>query len=144
MPFRIAIDVTSKRVQILLRLTRIWILLAIVGFLQPARPGPLVGLHREIHWLVFAGAAFLLLLLSRTRRQELCSVTVTFFLGLSLEYLQHLVYHHTMEWLDVRDDALAILVTLALYRSAVKYKAALRLSPASAHPHAARNLQSRA
>ena len=114
----------AKRAQMIRRIAQAWILLLIVGSLQPARPGPVVGFHREIHWLVFAGAAFLLLLLSRTRRHELCSVSGTFLLGLSLEYVQHFVYRNNMEWPDVRDDALAILVALALYRLAAKYKAA--------------------
>jgi hypothetical protein len=37
-----------------------------------------------------------------------------------LEYLQHLIYHKATEWFDVRDDALAILVALAVYWLAVR------------------------
>jgi hypothetical protein len=98
------------------RIAQVWILLLIVGSLNPARPALVVGLHREIHWMAFGGAAFLLLLLSRNRRQEIRSVIAVFLLGLSLETLQHLIYRNTMEWRDVRDNALAILVTFALYR----------------------------
>ena len=105
-----------KREKILLRLTRLWILVLIVGSLQPARPAPVVGLHREIHWLAFGGVAFLLLMVSRNRRQEIRGVIVMCLLGLSLEYLQHLLYRHAMEWRDVRDDTLAIVAPLALYR----------------------------
>ena len=105
-----------KREQIILRIAQAWILLLIVGSLQPARPGPVVGLHREVHWLAFAGAAFLLFSLSRSRIQEICSVVAVFLLGLSLEFLQHLIYRGALEWWDVRDDTLAILVALALYR----------------------------
>ena len=41
-----------------------------------------------------------------------------FLLGLSLEYLQHLIYRNPMEWRDVRDDTLAILAAFALYQFA--------------------------
>ena len=78
------------------------------------------GLHREIHWLAFAGAAFLLLLLSRNRREEILGVLGTCFLAISLEYLQHRIFvpHDPMEWHDVRDDALGVMLALALYRLA--------------------------
>jgi hypothetical protein len=105
-----------KREQIILRIAQAWILLLIAGSLQPARPGPVVGLHREAHWLAFAGAAFLLLALSRNRLQQICSAIALFLLGFSLEYLQHLIYRGPMEWWDVRDDTLAIFFALAVYR----------------------------
>src|SRR6266849_2488245 len=127
MPWRIYIGIL-KSPRIIRRLTMAWLLLMVVGSLQPARllevagflrsaglrvaigslqpasplaaagalqpagPGPVVDLHRQIHWLAFGGAAFLLLLLSRNRRQEIRSVIATCLLGLSLEYLQHLIY----------------------------------------------------
>jgi hypothetical protein len=120
-------------------------LLVAVGSLRPASPGPVLDLHREIHWLAFGGAALLLLLGSRNRRQEIRSVIAVFLLGLSLEYLQHLIYHNPMEWDDVGDDALAILAVLALYRLAGTCKAAClarhcaatgRRSLAALHPPA--------
>jgi hypothetical protein len=70
----------------------------IVVSLQAARPGPVVGVHREIHWLAFAVATFLLLLLSENHRPEIRSAIGAFLLDLSLEYLQHLIYHNPMEW----------------------------------------------
>ena len=73
-----------------------------------------MGLHREIHWLAFAVATFLLLLLCRNRRQEIESAIGVFVLGLSLEYLQHLIYRNPMEWWDVRDDSFAIFAAFAL------------------------------
>jgi len=113
-----------KREQIIGRVAQAWLLLLVVGSLGPARPGPVVGLglHREIHWLAFGGAAYLLLLLSRTRRQEMRAIFCTCLLGLSLEYLQHLIYRNVMEWWDVRDDALAILAAYALYRMYSRYR----------------------
>jgi hypothetical protein len=96
-------------------------------FQKAAGPGPVIVLHREIHWLVFGGATFLLLLGSRNHRQELRSAFAMCLLGLSLEYLQYVIYHiDAIEWPDVLDDVLAILVALALYWLAGTCKAAFR------------------
>ena len=108
---------------------QVWLILLIVGSLQPARPSLVTGFHREIHWLAFAGATFLLLLLSRNRRQEIWSAVGVFLLGLSLECLQHLLYRSPMEWWDARDDALSIIAAFALYQFLGAPK------PASAPPH---------
>ena len=123
-----------NRQPIVRRLTPIWILLLVAGSLQPARLALLGGLHRPLHWLVFSGTAFLLLLAARNLRQELCGVAAACLLGLSLECLQHLIYRNPMEWRDVRDDGLAVLLALALYRLAVTGRAALlaKCSAASA------------
>ncbi len=130
MPLIIALDGAWTRTFIR-RFAQVWFLLVVVGSLQPARPVMLVGLHgaslhRHIHWLAFAGATSLLLLLSRNRRQEIQGVVATFLLGLSLEYLQHFIYRNAMEWYDVRDDALAILAAFTLYRLAAAGKTVLR------------------
>jgi len=93
----------------------IWIALLIIGSLQPVRPGVVIGHHRQVHWVAFAGAALMLFSLARTRRQEALGALAMFFLGVSIEVLQHLIYRHSMEWRDIRDDGLAILVALALY-----------------------------
>ena len=76
------------------------------------------GYHREIHWLAFAGGALLLFLLCSTRRQEILRAFAIFALGLSLEVLQHLIYRNPLEWRDIFDDGIAILVAFALYRLA--------------------------
>jgi hypothetical protein len=73
-----------------------------------------IEIHRGVHGLVFAGAAFLLLSLSKTRHQEIQTAIAVCLIGLCLEYLQHLIYHSGMEWWDVRDDTLAILAVFAL------------------------------
>jgi NhaP-type Na+/H+ or K+/H+ antiporter len=93
-----------------------------------------VGHHRGIHWLAFAGAAVLLLLLSRNRRQEIRSVIGVCLLGLTLEYVQHLIYRNIMEWWDVRDDALAVLAAFMLYRLAGTCGAAFAVTPSAAVP----------
>jgi hypothetical protein len=108
---------------------QVWLILLIVGSLQPARPSLVIAYHRELHWLAFAGAAFLVLLLSRNRRQEIRSAIAVFLLGLSLECLQHLLYRNPIEWWDARDDALSIIAAFALYQFLGAPK------PASAPPH---------
>ena len=110
---------------VLIRIVTIaWLTFLIVGSLQPARPSVVKSVHREIHWLGFAGPAILQFIVSRTRRQEVLSAFAIFLLGLSLEVLQHLIYRNSMEWLDVRDDGLAILAAFALYHLAGACKAA--------------------
>lgn len=110
-------------------LVSVWLALLIAGSLQPARPSIVIGVHREIHWVAFAGAAFLLFSLSRSRRQEILRAGSIFFLGLSLEVVQHLANRNRMEWRDIADNALAILVALALYRLSGAWKPAPDPSP---------------
>jgi hypothetical protein len=104
---------TSRTV--LQTVTAVWIALLVAGSLQPARPRIVRGVHREIHWVAFAGAAFLLSSLSASRRKEILGALAIFLLGISLEVLQHLIYRHGMEWWDIGDDGLAVLVAVALY-----------------------------
>jgi hypothetical protein len=100
----------------LLLITRLWFLFLLLASLQPVRPGPVHDFHRELHWLAFAMAAFLLFALSRSRRQAICGAIAAFTFGLCLEFLQHLIYRNPMEWWDVRDDAFAVLGAFAIYR----------------------------
>lgn len=94
----------------------VWIALLIAGSLQPARPSVVTSHHRLIHWVAFAGAALLLLLLSKTRLREILGALAIFFLGVSLEVVQHLIYRNQLEWRDIGDDGAAILAAFALYR----------------------------
>jgi hypothetical protein len=103
-------------------IAKIWFALLIVGSLQPARPDIVVLAHREIHWVAFGGAAFLLFSLSQTRRQEILRACIIFFLASSLEVIQHLINRNRMEWRDVRDDGFAILAAFALYLLAGAWK----------------------
>jgi len=100
----------------------VWLALLIAGSLQPARPGGFHFIHREIHWLAFAGASLLLFLLSRTRTQETLRAIAILLLGFCLEFAQHLIYRNPVEWRDVRDDALAILLAFVLYRLTGSWK----------------------
>jgi hypothetical protein len=126
-----------KREQIILRVTQLWTLLLIVGSLQPARPAPIVGLHRELHWLAFGGTAVLLLLLSQTRRRQIGSLLATLLLGLTLEYLQHLIYRNAIEWRDVRDDSAAVGAAFTLYCLAIACKVTFTTSIANPASHLA-------
>lgn len=110
---------------------RIWLALLIVGSLQPARPGILKGNHRPVHYVAFAGATLLLLASAYTRRQKVLSAIGVFFLGISLEFLQHLIYRNPMEWRDIGDDGLAILAALALYYLTGAWKPGLGQTPQS-------------
>lgn len=94
----------------------VWIALLVVGSLQPSRPSTVKSLHREIHWVAFAGAALLLFALSKTRRREILRACTVFLLGVSLEIAQHLIYRNHLEWQDIADDGLAILAAFILYR----------------------------
>jgi hypothetical protein len=95
-----------------------WFVLLIVGSLQPVRPKIIVAFHREVHWIVFGVAALILFALSETRREEIRGAFMLSFLCLSLELGQHLANRQPLEWSDIRDDSLAIAVTLVLYRLA--------------------------
>jgi hypothetical protein len=110
-------------------LAKVWIAVLIVGSLQPARPLIVKGVHSELHWVAFGGAAFLLYCLAETRRQEILRAFSMFFLGLTLEVTQYLMNQYQMEWHDVRDDGLAILAAFALYRLTGAWKPASDPNP---------------
>lgn len=109
-----------KHAQLIRRITQAYVFLLILGSLQPKRLPSLVGLHRQIHWLAFASGTFLLFLLARNLRQAAQGAVVAFALGFSLEWVQHLIYHTAIEWLDLIDDGGAILVTFAVYWFAIR------------------------
>lgn len=100
----------------------VWIALLVVGSLQPSRPGVVQAFHREIHWGAFAGTSLLLFALSKTRRREILGACAIFLLGVSLEVAQHLIYRNPVEWHDIADNFVAILVAFALYRLTGSWK----------------------
>jgi hypothetical protein len=101
---------------VLRTVTSLWLVLLIVGSLQPARPRIVTGVHRQLHWVAFAGAVLLLLSLSRARSQDVLRAFAVFSLGVSLELLQHLIYRNPIEWHDIKDNGVAVFVAFALYR----------------------------
>jgi hypothetical protein len=122
---------------LLIRIVTIaWLTFLIAGSLQPARPSVVKSVHREIHWLGFAMPAILQFIISRTRREEALRGFAIFSVGVALEILQHLMYGIRMEWVDVRDDGIAILAGFALYHLTGAYKARVlsaSVPPASSH-----------
>ena len=102
----------------LTRILQMWIFLFAAGSLQPFRPKGLhaAGPHRALHIGVFAGTALVLVALSEGRRQKLGRAFALAGLGLFLEFAQHIFYRNPMEWWDVRDDTLAIVLAYASYQ----------------------------
>ena len=100
----------------------VWIVLLVAGSLQPSRPGALLPFHRAIHWVAFAGTSLLIFALSKTRRHEVLGGLTIFLLGVSLEVAQHLIYRNHLEWHDIADNSLAVLVAFALYRMTGAWK----------------------
>ena len=72
--------------------------------------------------VVARAASLLLFLLSRTRTQETLRAIAILCLGFCLEFAQHLIYRNPVEWRDVRDDAIAILLAFTLYRLTGSWK----------------------
>jgi hypothetical protein len=99
-----------------------WLALLIVASLQPIRPVIVKSNHRPLHYVAFAGAAFLLYSLSRKRRREIQGALAIFLLCFALEFLQHLIYRTHFEWTDVVDDGVAILAAYVLYRLSGAWK----------------------
>jgi len=96
----------------------VWLAFLIAGSVQPVRPDFVKTNHRLTHYVAFAGAAVLLLWVSPSRRQEILRAGFAFLLGLSLELAQHLLYRNPVEWRDIVDDALAVLLVFTLHRLA--------------------------
>ncbi len=99
-----------------------WLAFLIVASLQPIRPVIVKSNHRPLHYVAFAGAAFLLLSLSRTRRREILGALAIFLLCCALELLQHVIYRTNFEWSDLVDDGIAILAACVLYRLSGAWK----------------------
>jgi hypothetical protein len=105
----------------------IWISCVIAGSLMPtsmkvaigttksgpieARPASL--LHRVFHFGSFYGAAFLVLLLASSRKQEFLAAGAITGLAIGVEASQHFIMGYPLfEWWDVRDDAIGIVMAL--------------------------------
>ena len=67
--------------------------------------------HRLYHFVAFGSTALLLLLVAATRGEQFAAVAGTILLGVSLEYVQHWVFHGALEWWDIRDDTIGVLLT---------------------------------
>jgi VanZ family protein len=61
--------------------------------------------HRLAHWFAFGGLACLLALLTRGIPLRVAGLTGVIAFGALIEYLQSVIYSHSIEIWDVRDDA---------------------------------------
>jgi hypothetical protein len=118
------------RRRVLLRLVPIWVLCVVVGSLLPGRTKLAIGtttldrmrtrtetsgpIHRSVHLGVFGATALLFLLVAPDRRREAVAALAALALGALIEVTQHLLFGSVMEWWDVRDDSVGVLVAFAL------------------------------
>jgi hypothetical protein len=96
----------------------IWATALLILSLQPMRPGNIhFGLlHRLAHFLCFGALAFLGTRgFLRPGRISLWPASECFIFGLAIEFLQHCQNRMSIEWNDVRDDALGILAFTVLF-----------------------------
>ena len=100
-----------------------WILLllvaaVVVGSLLPDGLKGALGLHgsearhRLYHFLVFGGTALLGLAIARDLWQRVAVAGSVFALGVALEVAQYVYYDNPLEWWDIRDDGLGVLVAV--------------------------------
>jgi VanZ family protein len=95
----------------------IWAAVLLVISLQPARPGNIHSgpAHNVAHFLSFGALAFLAArAFGLADRISVRPALVSFFWGLMIEYLQHVLNRMPVEWYDVRDDTAGIIVFMIL------------------------------
>ena len=103
----------------LTRIAPIWVLVLALGSFLPDHAKGAIGthsLHRLYHLISFGSTAYLLSLIARDTRERLAAASFVIFLGLTLEFFQHIVFHIPLEWWDVRDDTLGVLAAALLIR----------------------------
>ena len=90
----------------------LWTLLLVIGSLQPHRLRMLSYghvLHQVVHVLAF-GLLGSLVILATSRRFRLWGVVACAALGLLIEYVQSYLYGAPLEWRDVWEDAVGVVV----------------------------------
>jgi hypothetical protein len=98
------------------------VIIVTVGSLQPVRPRLVLVYHHPIHVLMFSAVAFLFFRLSPDRSQIIRSALAICLLGLSLEFYQHSINHHQIEWWDICTDWAGILISFLLYDIKLRYE----------------------
>jgi VanZ family protein len=94
-----------------------WAAALFIVSLQPKRPSNFHFslTHHIAHLFGFGALAFLATVgFSRTGRMSVWPAAASFLLGLAIEFLQHLQNQKPVEWQDVRDDAIGVLVVAAI------------------------------
>jgi hypothetical protein len=107
-----------------------WVLCLVVGSFLPGSTKTALGIsnplsaivegrvaanHRFVHFVAFGSSALILTLIPETRAFRLVAALGVVTLGLAIEYGQYQFFDLIrMEWGDVRDDCLAVIVSLAL------------------------------
>lgn len=95
-----------------------WILTLTAVSLQPYRPHgeSQSAAHPIIHIAMFGIAALLLLAPAESRKGQWMAAFGVVALALFIETAQHLMYKNVLEWWDVRDDIIGLLIAVALNR----------------------------
>lgn len=94
----------------------LWALLLTAGSLQPTRVRPMSqghGLHAVFHVFVF-GTLGALAMLTRSRWSRTLRFTCCLALGFLIEVAQSYAYPEAIEWQDVRDDTIGVLLFSAI------------------------------
>jgi hypothetical protein len=84
-----------------------------VGRIVPHAPQGSM-LHGVEHAVAFGILAMMLLFLCRTRGQKWLVTLAMLCFAWALEFRQHQIYGHFLEWWDVWDDGIGILLALLL------------------------------
>lgn len=88
--------------------------------LQPERPASLrfeylgITVHQTVHVLCFAILAFLASRVFEGWSSSKWAGPLCLLFGISIEVMQHWIYGQAIEWADVREDAIGIVVMLLI------------------------------
>ena len=94
----------------------LWALLLTVGSLQPARVRPISqghGLHSAFHLFAF-GMLGAMAILARSSWPRMVRFLCCLMLGPLIEVIQAYAYPEAIEWQDVRDDTIAVVLFSAI------------------------------
>ena len=94
----------------------LWTVVLVVGSLQPHRVTAFSQghhMHGAVHVLLF-GVLGSLAMLSTARRHRVAAIVACIGLGLAIEITQSFFDRDGIEWYDVRDDAMGVVLFAAL------------------------------
>ena len=99
----------------------LWIAGVAFVSLQSHRPPQTPALHRLFHFAVFAATAVILRTSIAGRRPLLRATLVAVTVGVALELLQTQM-RYPIEWWDVRDDAIGVLIGAIVWQAASRLR----------------------